>query len=215
MSGSKRVLIGRRSAVLTVLAGGALLLVVSLLTWARGSAALTVGGTTTVQVTGAQGAAVVPSAALVVLAAGLAIGLAGRIARIIAAVAVALASLLALVAAVGFTTDPTPALLRAAGEVSGVPQLSDAIQITVWPVVAIVLAAVLTLVGGVLPFVMGTWYRVGVRYERDDRPRPAAPADQSGTGETHGARPPGPAAQRISDWDALSRGEDPSDGEER
>lgn len=212
----RRVRIRRRTAVLTVLAGGAVLLVVSLLTWAQGSAALTVGGTTPVQVTGSQGAAVVPSAALVALAAGLAIGLAGRIARTIAAVAVALAGLLALIATIAFLGNPTPALLRAAGEVSGVPEISDAISITPWPVVALVAAAALTLTGAVLPLVMGTWQRVGARYERPDTPAGRA-SGQEGPQSSHpgGGPEPGSARQRISDWDALSRGEDPSDPEDR
>lgn len=209
-----RSLIKRRTAVLTVLAGGALLLVFSLLTWGQGVAVLTVGGSTQVSVTGSQGAAVVPSAALVILAAGLAIGLAGRAARIVAAVAVALAGLLALVATIGFVWDPTPALLRAAGEVSGVPELDDAARTTVWPIVAIVLAAILTLLGAVLPFVMGRWQRVGARYERG-----AADTTQPPTRHDQGAAGPSPASggskQHIFDWDALSRGEDPSDSEDR
>jgi len=213
---SRRVLISRRTAVLTVLAGGAVLLVVSLLTWAQGTAALTVGGTTAVQVTGSQGAAVVPSAALVALAAGLAIGLSGRIARTIAAVAVALAGLLAVIATIGFLRDPTPALLRAAGEVSGVPELSDAVSITLWPVVALVAAAALTLIGAILPFVMGTWQRVGARYERPDTPAGQAPQQERTRPAQSSEEPaPGSARQRISDWDALSRGEDPSDPEDR
>ena len=194
-AGSARRL-SRRTAVLAVLVGGALLLASTALPWAS-APVRSATQSTTVSVTGGGGAPLAPSAALVVLAAGLAIALAGRVARVLAAVAVALGGCLAAVAAITFLGDPGTAVRRAAGQSAGVTDLAAAAQTTPWPVVAIVLAVALALLGLALPFLMGAWDRVGQRYERD-----APPA-------------PGGTRQHIADWDALSRGEDPSEPEDR
>ena len=193
----RRLRLSRGKAVVAVLAGGALLLAATLLPWASAPAMMSGDAAAMAEVSGTDGVPVVPSAALVVLAAGLAIGLAGRIARVAAAVAVALCGALAAVATVDFIRAPEAALRVAAGEVSAVAELDGAAQLTPWPVVALVIAAGLVLLGVVLPWVMGAWARVGQRYERD--PQPA----------------PGGTRQHIADWDALSRGEDPSEAEDR
>src|SRR5699024_10082083 len=125
------------------------------------------------------------------------IGLAGRVARVAAALAVALCGVLAAVSTIVFLGEPEPALRVAAGEVSAVSELAGPAQLTPWPVVSVVLAAGLTGLGAALPFLMGAWARVGQRYERDVRPAP------------------GGTRQHIADWDALSRGEDPSESEDR
>ncbi|WP_277050648.1 Trp biosynthesis-associated membrane protein [Ruania albidiflava] len=190
--------LSRRSAVLVVLGGGALLLASTALPWATAPARSAVA-TSTVSVTGSTGAALVPSAALVVLAAGLAMALAGRVARVVAALAVALGGGLAGVGVIELLGDPEPAVRAAVGQDTGMTELAGAAEVTAWPVVALVLAVLLLLVGVVLPFRMGAWDRVGQRYERDQASAPAA----------------GSTRQRISDWDALSRGEDPSDPEDR
>lgn len=194
--------------MLAVLAGGALLLVSTLLPWATGSARSILGVATPVQVNGADGAAVVPSAALVILAAGLAIGLAGPVARIVAAVAVALCGALAAGSVVAFLTNPEAALRGPAAAVSGVSELVGPAQTTPWSIVAIVIAAALAVLGAVLPFRMGQWSRVGQRYER-------AEAGSAGAAGTASSPPAGGRGQHIADWDALSRGDDPSEADDR
>ncbi len=193
-SGRRRLT--RSRAVLLVLGGGALLLGSTALPWASAPVRSAVTSST-VSVAGSTAAALVPSAALVVLAAGLAIALAGRLARVLAALAVALAGALAGYGVIELVADPAPALRAAAAEDAGVTELAGAAQLTPWPVVALVLAAALLVVGAALPFLMGDWDRVGQRYERDVPPAP------------------GGTRQHISDWDALSRGEDPSEPEDR
>ncbi|WP_147917612.1 Trp biosynthesis-associated membrane protein [Ruania zhangjianzhongii] len=189
--------LSRAKAVLAVLAGGALLLLSALPPWATVPVALSLDAIGAAEVNGTEAEPVVPSTALVILAAGLAIGLAGRIARVVAALAVALCGVLAGVTTILFIRAPESALRAAAGELSPVSELDGPVQLYAWPVVTLVIAAVLTVLGAVLPWVMGAWTRVGQRYERD--PRPA----------------PGGTRQHISDWDALSRGEDPSEPEDR
>ena len=194
---AKRLRLSRAKAVLAVLAGGALLLLSTLPTWATAPVAVSLDAVAAAAVNGAEAEPVVPSAALVILAAGLAIGLAGRIARVIAALAVALCGVLAGVMTILFLRTPEPALRAAAGELSAVSELTGPAQLFAWPVLALVIAAALTVLGAGLPWVMGAWARVGQRYERDP-----------------GAAPEG-TRRHIADWDALSRGEDPSEAEDR
>ncbi|HIZ36422.1 MAG TPA: Trp biosynthesis-associated membrane protein [Candidatus Ruania gallistercoris] len=196
-AGGKRLQLSRGAAVLVVLGGGALLLLSALPLWASAPVAVTLDAVAAAEVSGTDAEPVVPSAALVILAAGLAIGLAGRLARVLAALAVAGCGALAVVMTILFLRSPEPAVLAEAGNVSAVAELSGPVGVSVWPVVSVVIATVLTLLGLLLPWVMGTWARVGQRYER-------------------GARPvPGGTRQHVADWDALSRGEDPSEAEDR
>jgi len=188
--------LSRRSAVLAVLGGGALLLASTALPWVTAPVRSAVQ-TSTVSASGSTGAALVPSAALVVLAAGLAIALAGRIARVVAAVAVALGGALAAFGVIELLRAPGSAVLAVARRNPTGSELDGAAELTPWPVVALVLAVLLVAVGMVLPFLMGDWDRVGQRYERDPSP------------VTGGTR------QHVADWDALSRGEDPSEAEDR
>lgn len=193
----RRLRLSRGRAVLAVLGGGALLLVSALPAWATAPAMVTMDATAMAEVNGSDGVPVVPSAALVVLAAGLAIGLAGRIARVLASLAVALCGGLAAVSTFVFLRDPEPALRAADSEASSFVELTGPTGVTPWPVVALVIGILLTIAGVLLPLVMGAWPRVGQRYERHTQPAPSGPRRQ------------------IADWDALSRGEDPSEPEER
>ncbi|QOR72320.1 Trp biosynthesis-associated membrane protein [Ruania alkalisoli] len=189
--------VGRRTAVLVLLAVGALLLVLSLPTWAHAPVRTTIGAGGTASVSGADGAPLVPSLALVVIVAGLVIGLAGRVARVVAAVAAALGGLGAIVAVVAFLRDPQTPVQSVAADMTGVRELGGAVTTTVWPWLALVAGATVALVGTLLPWRMGSWRAAARRYER--APDPDEESGQLGR------------ATRMADWDALSRGEDPSD----
>lgn len=192
--------LSRGRAVLVVLLGGVLLFGTALPTWVSG-AARTTTGTSPVAVSGTDAAPGVASAAAVVLVAALVLGLSGRLTRVLAVVGVVGGGALALVGAVVFLRDPEPALRSAAGEVGGVPELAGAATTAPWPVLAAVVAGLVTLVGLALPLLLGRWQQVGRRYERDaPRRRPSdAGADVSRR------------VQAMDDWDALSRGEDPTE----
>jgi hypothetical protein len=84
--------------------------------------------------------------------------------------------------------------------VSGVPQIDGEVAVAPWPTIALAVAVVAVLAGVALPFLAGSWQRVGRRYERGSQA--AAPAP--------GGQPRTPRGQAMDDWDALSRGDDPS-----
>ncbi|HLS15821.1 MAG TPA: Trp biosynthesis-associated membrane protein [Beutenbergiaceae bacterium] len=184
----------RAKAVLIIGVLGAALFGVSMLTWVRADAATPLGAVP-MQVPGIEAAPVVPTAGLAVLVAGLALGLSGRVVRYLAGGAALLAAAIALFSVIGVLTDPTSAAQTAAGEVGGVPEIDGAAQLSWWPWLAAMLAGLAGLAAAVLPFAGGVWAPVARRYER---PGTAAPA------------PATVAGRARQDWDALSRGEDPS-----
>ncbi|UFU04398.1 Trp biosynthesis-associated membrane protein [Ruania suaedae] len=198
--------VGRRSAVLSLLVGGALLLVLSLPTWAQAPVRTAIGSGGTASISGADGAPLVPSLALLVVVAGLAIGLAGRVARVVAAFAAALGGLGAVAAIVIFLRDPQTSLQSVAAEMTGVRELGGAVSTTFWPWPAIAAAAAVAVLGAVLPWRMGRWQPAARRYERGSSGQAADAGGREGGGAEPGSR-----TTRMSDWDALSRGEDPSD----
>lgn len=188
-----------RAVLLVVLLGGALF-GLSMLTWVRAEAATTLGPVP-VAVPGSQAAPVAPSAALAVLVAGLALGLSGRVVRYVAAGAAVLAALIIWVAVLAVLRDPLPAARAAAGEVGGVRALDGVAQVTPWPWAALMVASITVLVAAALPFLAGVWAPVARKYERPGAATsPAAPA-------------PAQAPTPREDWDALTRGEDPSHGD--
>lgn len=194
MSGARRGL-GRGRAVAAVVALGALLFGSTLPTWASAEATTTVG-TQPVAVGGSDAAPLVASAAAVVLVAGLVLALSGRLTRVLAVVGVVLGGVLGVFASARFLADPRSPLEQAAAAVSGVREIAGEPDVTVFPVLALVIAGVIAVVGLALPFVVGRWERVGRRYEVGAPTTDATPQDRRG--------------QSRSDWDALSRGDDPS-----
>lgn len=185
--------LGRGPAVAIVVLLGLALFATSLPSWATASVPTTTGSTG-VSVTGADAAPGVSSAGLVVLVAGVVLALAGRLARVLAVIGIIAGGGLAAVSAARFLADPEVALGHAAAAVSGVPVVAGDVSTSVWPVLAIVVASVAVLAGATLPVLASSWQRVGRRYEI------------GGTG----SRSRTPRGQAMDDWDALSRGDDPS-----
>ncbi|SEE16295.1 Trp biosynthesis-associated membrane protein [Ruania alba] len=210
-SGPARSGLSRRTAVLILLVCGAALLGVSLLEWASAPVRTTIGSGGTARVTGTDGAPLVPSVALLIMAAGLAIGLAGRITRVVAAVLAALGGVLAVVASVAFLRDPRTPVTSATAELTGVRELGGAVSMTAAPWVALALGAVVAVLGLVLPLRMGRWAAAAQRYERSTSDQDSGSGERTGDDAgTGGSRAAGPSTT-MSDWDALSRGEDPTD----
>lgn len=174
------------------------------------------------------GASPILGALILVVAAGLVAYLLARgvLARIVAGV-LALAGVGVVAACLGALLDPGAPLARLAAETSGVPELAGEITRTPWGVVATAVAVLLALSGVALalapPAVAGR-----SRYERPGTTTPStgtgtgsgavpgstAPADaapatpverSSGATDTAAAR-----AAQVDDWDALTRGEDPT-----
>src|SRR5690606_39370232 len=137
----------------------------------------------------------VASAALVVLVAGLVLALSGRVTRVLAVLGVVLGGALAAASAAAFLADPEPALRQAAGAVSGATELVGEPQVTAWPTLALAVAVLAVLVGASLPWLAGSWQRVGRRYETADATPSARP---------DGPAPGTPPTRAMDGWDALS-----------
>lgn len=197
MSGPRRGL-GRGRAVAVVVALGALLFGLTLPTWASAEATTTVG-TQPVAVGGSGAAPLVASAAAVVLVAGLVLALSGRLTRVLAVIGVVLGGVLGVIGSARFLADPRTPLEQAAAAVSGVREIAGDPDVTALPVLALVVSALTALTGLALPFLAGRWERVGRRYE-------VGPATGTAAAETHDSR-----SQARADWDALTRGDDPSE----
>ncbi|MCM3659842.1 Trp biosynthesis-associated membrane protein [Georgenia satyanarayanai] len=199
--------VSRGRAVVVVLVLGAVTFGLSLLPWASATVP-TVIAEQTVTVTGGDAAPATTATGLAVLATALAVALGGRwVSRLCAVALLALGALLAA-AAVGFLLDPRPPLLAAAAAVSGVREISAEPSTTLWPWLAVA-AGVLVAASAVLVLrAARTATAGGRRFERapavGERPRPTPDA------EARDER-----VRAMDDWDALGRGEDPTEPEHR
>lgn len=193
--------LSRRAVVLAALVLAAAVLAVGAPTWVAADVP-TVIGARRVEVAGSTAAPGLMAAALVVGAAGLALGIGRTAGSVIGAVALVGAGGLAAAAVVGFLGAPEDAVLGAAAEVSGVRQIDGAATVAPWPWVAIVLAGALALLGVLALAAARSWTTAGRRFER---PAPAGRGRSTSTEATE-AR-----TRAMDDWDAVGRGEDPSD----
>lgn len=182
----------RRRAILVVLGLALAALASGVPVWMRTAGSTALQGFVPVQVTGTQAAPAVPAAALVLLAAGIAIGLAGRIGRWVVVGSVVLSGLLVVASAVSALTEPGPAARSVVAAATGVDTLATPVTLTAWPTIALVV--------GVLVLVAGAWLGATSR-------RWARPSERHDAG--HGPTRPAPDDDQAA-WDALTRGHDPS-----
>lgn len=202
-AGSSR---GRIVFALLLAGGGALGLAST--TWVR-APVRGADGPSVVAVSGAVAAPGSTALAVLVLAAAVALALAGRVAaRLIAAVVTA-AGLAGALVALTVLRDPLPAALAAAGEVIGADHLDGEAAITVWPAAFALVGGVVALLGGWALLAGGRWPTTGRRFDTAERSGGAA-----GAAPTISSPPTDARAQAMDDWDAISRGEDPSDDAE-
>lgn len=191
---------GRTAAVAVLVGLGAALLAASAAPWLVVPVSTAIAEAS-VSVPGSRAVPAAPAGALVLLAGGLAVAIAGRVARVVASVVVGVVGLLASVATARFVADPTPAALASSAEATGVRELAGTPTTTAWPVVALVLCLLAVVAGAVVARASWRWPAGGSgrRYERtgsDDGAAPVPPSD--------------PRTRAMDDWDALSRGEDPT-----
>src|SRR5690606_3362414 len=150
----------RSRLVLSVRALAALLAGSGSPAWARAHVT-TVLGPEPVSVSGTTAAPALAATALVAGAAGLAVALGRRVGALLGGLAL-LGSAVAVVAVVsGFLSDPATPVRRAAGEISGVPELTGAVDVTSWPYLTFVLAAALALAGVGIIALSGRWSATG------------------------------------------------------
>ncbi len=183
---------GRSAFVVLVLAlvAGAC----ALPTWVTATGLSPLAGQVAVRVSGSAAAPVVPATALVLAAAGVAAALAGRAGRWVV-VAVVIAGGIALaVAGGGVIADPAGPGTDAVAAHTGVDHLVGPATATAFPAITVGVGVVVVLVGALLVRWSAAWSAPSSRHERAaGQPVPVAVPDER------------------SDWDALTRGADPSD----
>ena len=187
---------GRRRAILVVLALALASLVSGVPVWLHTAGSTALQAVVPVQVTGTQAAPGVPAAALVLLAAGIAIGLAGRVGRWVVTGVVLLAGVLQTVSALSVTGDPEPIARTVVAGATGVGALTAPVTVTAWPWVAVAVGVAVVVVAAWLGATSRSWSRPS---ERHDAAR-----------SVHGAGASGVRGDDQAAWDALSRGHDPS-----
>lgn len=189
--------------LLTIAAGGAVLLA-STRVWVAVDFAAGAATAESASITGQKLNPAVALIAIAAIAAALVLTIAGRVFRRIVGALIALLGV--GLGAIGMVALSSP--LRGARqrieELTGIAgeaqsSLVDAVHVAVWPGVVIALGAVLVVAGALVVMLGGRWPSAGRRYE-------AAAGEPAGE-ETRSTA----ANDRISDWDALSDGDDPSD----
>lgn len=174
----------RRRAVLAAAAGGLGLLATGPATWVHGRT-WTALAEVEVTVPGTRAAPVVAAAGLLVLAAALALALARRRAAVLAAVVVAVGALLAGLGAGTVLADPARVATAGAARDVGVDAAVSDVAATGAPWLVLVLTVLIAAVAVVAALAAPGWTTSG----RHDAPVTERPRD---------------------DWEALSRGEDPT-----
>lgn len=220
----------RTRTVLALLVLGALTFGTGSPTWITTTVATALEPEVAVAASGTSAAPGVGAGALVLLAAGIACALTGRVARYVALVVAAAAGVLVVASTLVVIQDPTPAATNAASATSGVTELTSPVVLTAWP-----WAAVAT---GVLAVAVAVWGAVAARgwaatSGRHERAGQGPAAGAAATGTAAGTAPADDAAGRPAGddgtgpapdepgadddeidphdaWDALSRGDDPT-----
>lgn len=177
---------------------GALALVAATQPWASFQLALGAAAQDHLSVTGQEFNQSLSPLALAVLAAGLALTIAGKVFRRVLGVVIALLGAGIGAVAIGVLIDPAAAAIARVTQLTGLAggsaqQAVTSTALTAWPIVAAILGAVVLLLGIAVLLVSGRWAAAGRKYE------------------TAAKREPSDEPDRIADWDALSDGDDPSD----
>lgn len=197
----------RRAAIWLLLLLGGATLAASAVTWSTTTGATALDPVVEVVVSGTAAAPGVGAAALVLVASALALGLVGRVGRWVVLAVAAASGVVTTAAALGVALDPEPSARSAVADATGVTELTAPVVLTPAPWVAAALGVLTVL--AVVWIAVGSrgWQQASTRHERDGSPAPSAAA--AGDGAAPGAQDEGLTDHDA--WDALSRGEDPTD----
>jgi len=190
----------RSRAVWLLAALGGLSLAAAVPTWVSTTVATALEPQVAVAVAGTAAAPAVGAAALVVVAGGLVLAIAGRVTRWVALVFAAIGGGVVAASAVAVAVDPVPAATSGAADAAGVTDLTSPVVVAPWPWVVVALGALTVAVAALAIAASRSWTATSSRHERTTVPRP-------GTSE---ARDQPAVPDSHDDWDALSRGTDPS-----
>lgn len=186
----------RTRTLLALLALGGTALGAASATWIATEVTTALEAGVAVSATGNDAAPAVSAAGLVLLACGPALALTGRVGRYVVLAVAALAGAGVLAGALAVVADRAGAGRAAAADAAGVTDLTAPVTLTAWPWATAAAGALAILVALAATVAARRWPEASRRHERDAG-EPAAEDDR-------------PAA----DWDALTRGEDPT-GEDR
>lgn len=193
----------RGVATLVTASIGVVALLTTLPTWITGTTP-TATGDIPVSAPGTAASPAAASMALVILAAGLVLGLAGRVMRVLALVAVIVGSIAAGVTIIGFLSNPDPVAASAAAEVTSVRAINSPVDVSFWPYLTLSVFAVGIGVTGWVATHIDTWGKVGRKYETPHRGDAVSDTSTSTDSQAQARQ------QAMDDWDAISRGEDPT-----
>ena len=218
---------GRRTIVLPLVLLGGAAVATAAPTWLTTVTSTVLDEQVTVTVTGTTAAPGVSAAALVVVAAGLALGLVGRVARWIALLVVALGGVVVAGSAVNIIRAPEAAARTGVAEATGVIGVVGDVSVSLAPYLTLVcgLAMVAVVVRQVVAPI--DWGSRTTKYDtpatgpahaapdavRDTppaTPTPAATPTPTATPTPDTAPDDAPALDERDAWDALTQGEDPT-----
>ncbi|KON73088.1 hypothetical protein M768_12715 [Cellulosimicrobium cellulans F16] len=208
----------RRTAIWVLLLLGGATLATAVPTWLSTTGATALDPEVEVTVAGTSAAPGVSASALVLVAAALALGLVGRVGRWVVLAVAAASGVVATVSALGVALDPEPSARSAVADATGVTELTAPVDLTVAPWLAAALGVLTVLAVVWVAVGSRSWAGASTRHERaSGATAPAAPAAGTAVPEerpdrSRATEPPVPDDLTDHDaWDALSRGEDPTD----
>lgn len=207
----------RTRTVLALLVLGALTFGTGSPTWVTTTVATALEPEVAVAAAGTSAAPGVGAGALVLLAAGIACALTGRVARYVALLVAAAAGVLVVVSTLVVVGDPTPAATAAASATSGVTELTSPVTLTAWPWAAVATGALAVVVAVWGAVAARSWTATSGRHERADAAASGSAttgtsADTTRTSADDDGTAVGPDDEidPHDAWDALSRGDDPT-----
>ncbi|QCB93467.1 Trp biosynthesis-associated membrane protein [Cellulomonas shaoxiangyii] len=173
-------------------------------TWVTARAGTALEGDVVVRVPGTEAAPEVLAAAVALLASAGALALVGPVGRRVVAVVTAACGALVVAAALAVLRDPAGAATAAVAARTGVEPVAPDAGLTAGPVVTTALGVLVVVLALALLRARGAWRQRSRRHEVPRTPAAGAAAPGAAAG---GA---GPDDDDRADWDALSRGDDPS-----
>jgi hypothetical protein len=209
----------RRTAIWVLLLLGGSTLATAVPTWLSTTGATALDPQVEVTVAGTSAAPGVSASALVLVAAALALGLVGRVGRWVVLAVAAASGVVATVSALGVALDPEPSARSAVADATGVTELTAPVDLTVAPWFAAALGVLTVLAVVWVAVGSRSWAGASTRHERATGGTAPAASAAAGTTVPEGPSDPSGATEPASPddltdhdaWDALSRGEDPTD----
>lgn len=194
---------GKTTLIMAVVIVGGLALLASVQTWVHVGFFPGVAAVEGIEVSGQKASPSLTLTSLAALASALVLTIAGKMfRRVIGVLIFLLGAGLALVGTV-IALDPFSGARSQVEEVTGISgndtqyALVSEISVTIWPAVTAVLGVLLALAGVLIVVFGGRWKSAGRKYDTGGGTPPRVRAAAEG--------------DRISEWDALSDGDDPTD----